>query len=344
MKSNPPNHTPEFNCLHEKRSKPTFPPSNRISRRFSACPNSTISQSSSSPSLTAFNNQNKRNNSLASASSIDNFGHIGKEQTKIILPPNSKERKVTIISQANNNAMSRRHLYHLEARPSTQRRKSPNILINNKPQQDLKNNHRLHEPGDSGLYVKSPRIQRPVSLRSHKSTFPYESLRKSADDGDVNAQYELGDIYFCGKNVMLDRIKAVRYFQMAAKQGHSKAQEKLGEIYFYGWGVSKDSEKAAKYLKDATEQNEINAFSRYGECCLKGMGVEADAQKAAEIFLKGSIVGCSECSYQYGLLAQNGNGIPQNLDIAMEFFLKAEKYGHQQAKAAIVELVKKRKV
>jgi TPR repeat protein len=50
------------------------------------------------------------------------------------------------------------------------------------------------------------------------------STRKLADQGNAEAQYNLGLMYEQGRGVQQDDVKAVKWFQKAAYQGDAIAQ------------------------------------------------------------------------------------------------------------------------
>ena len=67
---------------------------------------------------------------------------------------------------------------------------------------------------------------------------------KAADNGDANAQYYIGKLYYKGKGIEKDYKKAFEYLKKAAEQGHVDAQYYLGKCYYDGKGIEKDYEKA----------------------------------------------------------------------------------------------------
>ena len=68
---------------------------------------------------------------------------------------------------------------------------------------------------------------------------PITELRRQAEQGDANAQYNLGIRYVTGIGVPQDRAEAIRWYRLAAEQGHVLAQSTLGLSYFIGNGVLK---------------------------------------------------------------------------------------------------------
>ena len=84
-----------------------------------------------------------------------------------------------------------------------------------------------------------------------------EKTLKSAERGNADAQYCLGNRYYIGEGVPQDYVGAAKWFRKAADQGHGKAQFSLGEMYNYGDGVSPDNVEAAKWYRLAAEQGYV---------------------------------------------------------------------------------------
>ena len=62
-------------------------------------------------------------------------------------------------------------------------------------------------------------------------------LRSKAEQGDAQAQYNLGVLYANGMGVDKDFTKAVELYKKAAEQGYISAQFNLGLCYAFGDGV-----------------------------------------------------------------------------------------------------------
>jgi TPR repeat protein len=63
------------------------------------------------------------------------------------------------------------------------------------------------------------------------------SLQNRAKQGDVNAQYYLGFMYYVGQDVLQNCATAAEWYGKAAAQGHASAQFNLGNTYYVGEGV-----------------------------------------------------------------------------------------------------------
>ncbi len=109
-----------------------------------------------------------------------------------------------------------------------------------------------------------------------------------AEQGDAEAQCNLGETYYFGKGVLQDYKEAAEWFRKAAEQGHAHAQYWLGFMYsvYYSEGVSYDYKEAAEWFRKAAEQGDAEAQLEVGYMYYFGHGVSQDYKEAAEWFRK----------------------------------------------------------
>lgn len=67
--------------------------------------------------------------------------------------------------------------------------------------------------------------------------------QKSAEQGNAEAQNNLGRLYMEGGEFDGREDEAFMWFSRAADQGYAEAQTNLGVLYSYGLGVDKDLQK-----------------------------------------------------------------------------------------------------
>ncbi len=61
----------------------------------------------------------------------------------------------------------------------------------------------------------------------------FEEFTKAAEDGDMNAQFNLGVMYEHGHGVQQSDLKAGEWYQLAADNGHPEAPTALQLLYEY---------------------------------------------------------------------------------------------------------------
>ncbi len=69
-----------------------------------------------------------------------------------------------------------------------------------------------------------------------------------AEQGQAEAQYNLGDMYQLGLGVPRDYQEAAQWCRLAAEQGHAGAQALLGAMYYLGQGVPRDDALAHMWV------------------------------------------------------------------------------------------------
>lgn len=98
--------------------------------------------------------------------------------------------------------------------------------------------------------------------------------------------------------------------RLAAEQGDAQAQNNLGALYATGQGVEKDFAEAVKWYPKAAEQDNpqglANLASMYGE----GRGVPEDAKAAFVLCAKAAKLGFAVAQNNLGLMFANGEGVP----------------------------------
>ena len=108
-----------------------------------------------------------------------------------------------------------------------------------------------------------------TSFAANSRTLSLQDLLKKAEQGDAQAQYNLGECYADGAGVAKDVAEAVKWYRKAAEQGHAPAQNALGWCYANGEGVTKDVHEAVKWYRKAADQKHEKA-----QQALRSLGIE----------------------------------------------------------------------
>ena len=95
----------------------------------------------------------------------------------------------------------------------------------------------------------------------------------TADQGDADALFTLGTLYFDGDIVEEDDERAVELFRLAAEQDDENAMEMLGYCYENGYGVAEDLEQAIHWYQQAAERGDEEA-----KASLERLAVEREAE------------------------------------------------------------------
>lgn len=157
------------------------------------------------------------------------------------------------------------------------------------------------------------------------------NLFDSADQGNKDAQYELGTMYEEGRVVQQSLDEAAWWYRLAAEQDSAPAQYKLGTLYHQGKGVEQDYAKAANWYRKAAEKGVPEAQYNLGVIYYSGEGLAADHREAFRWFQKAAKLGVASAQHQLAIMYANGEGTPADFDKAVSWLRKSAAQGHEKS-------------
>lgn len=161
-------------------------------------------------------------------------------------------------------------------------------------------------------------------------------LRRAAEEGHLQAQTDLGGLYYeGGRGVKQDGKEALKWFTMAADQGSKEALVYMGLIHRRGLGVPRDELKARAYWKEAAEAG-IAEAQYYMGAFTTATG-DLNAAKQAEWLRKAVQSGnpavaakaASSLGYIYAL--GKGGGIRRDMKESARWYAIAARGGDMRA-------------
>ena len=157
-----------------------------------------------------------------------------------------------------------------------------------------------------------------------------QSLTLRAEQGDVQAQFELGKFYYFLEENPARHEKAYPWFVKAAEKGNAYAMHYLGRMYHYGYFVQKDERKAKDYFSKsiATIQNDSLTKNPEAWYCMGwsfhyGIEVEKNDTEAVKCFEKAAKKGNIIAQYDLGLCYIKGEGAEKDQKQAEKWMRKA---------------------
>ncbi|MEI6847561.1 MAG: tetratricopeptide repeat protein [Chlorobiaceae bacterium] len=88
-------------------------------------------------------------------------------------------------------------------------------------------------------------------------------IKAKAEQGNAQAQYNIGLAYATGKGVKQDYTYAIKWLKQAGVQGYVKAQLTLGQMYYTGTGVKLDYNMAAQWFDEACDNGSPEGCRMY---------------------------------------------------------------------------------
>jgi TPR repeat protein len=112
-------------------------------------------------------------------------------------------------------------------------------------------------------------------------------LRRSAEQGMTQAQYNLGLLYENGTGVERSLATATEWWERAAEQGHIEAQVATGTQYFLGRGAPHDEAMACRWYERAALNGHAGAQYLAASCYEHGYGAwPRDTERARYWYLQ----------------------------------------------------------
>lgn len=116
--------------------------------------------------------------------------------------------------------------------------------------------------------------------------------RQPAEQGDADAQFNLGQAYKLGRGVPMDSKIAQSWYVKAAEQGHEQAQANLGLIMFQGG----DRKGAVPWIIKAAQQGEPRAQYVLGTAMFNGDLVARDWPRAYALMTRAAASGLPQAA------------------------------------------------
>jgi hypothetical protein len=117
-------------------------------------------------------------------------------------------------------------------------------------------------------------ITKKINIEDNGAKESFERYMKAAEEGNLDAQTNIGFHYQNGIGIPKDENKAFQWYMKAAKGGNIDAQNNLGDCYRNGIGVLKNDNKSFEWYMKAAEGGNLNAQTNIGYYYENGIGVE----------------------------------------------------------------------
>jgi TPR repeat protein len=132
-------------------------------------------------------------------------------------------------------------------------------------------------------------------------------------------------------HVRKDYAKAVTAFERAAARGSVDAQRQLGFMYYHGEGVAQDNERAVALFQTSAEAGDIQSASNLGMMYEFGMGVGQDDSQAASWYRKAAELGDPSSQFRVSIMYYQGQGVARDRVEAAKWWTVAMSQGREWA-------------
>lgn len=170
-----------------------------------------------------------------------------------------------------------------------------------------------------------------------------EFAQASANDNNPAGQTILGEKYFVGNGLALDKDAALNYFSSAAAQDYWRGFYSLGRYYFDTASLNEDF--AYQYFQRAYQASvnqdytagEVRAY--LGEMQFFGKGVPQDYEKALSWWYEGAKGGDARSQEWLGYLYETGTYTPMNINQAIYWYQQAADQNIEHMRRKVQQLI-----
>lgn len=194
-------------------------------------------------------------------------------------------------------------------------------------------------------------------------TSAMSSYVTAAENGNGNAMFAIGLLYYNGKGVPKNNAEAMTWFKKAVDKGdyysfpliatihlesqnyteamnsYKKAVDKgftfamyvVGMMYYKGLGTNQNYTEAMVWLRKVAEKGNANAMYMMGCMYYNGEGVTQNYTEAMNLFRKAAEKGDADAMNFIGHMYYNGIGITQNYTEAFNWYKKGAENGNVSA-------------
>ena len=164
---------------------------------------------------------------------------------------------------------------------------------------------------------------------------------KAANQGHLDSQHKVGYYYTNGYGVKQDFTLALFWYNKAAAHGYHKSKCNIGWCYENGKGVPQDYSLAVYWYRKAAEQGNDLAQGNLGTCYYFGRGVEKDLVQAVYWYRKAAEQGEARSQSNLGSCYLNGEGVEKDLYQAEYWIGKAAEQGYERALSLVPKVLSK---
>lgn len=175
----------------------------------------------------------------------------------------------------------------------------------------------------------------PLAIRG--ADFTAEDFRRTkleAEKGDLEAQVDLGVMYFSGEGIPQNYGEALKWYRRAADKGNAAAQNNLASMYLKGHGVPRNPIEGAKWMQSAAKQGLPKAQLNMGALYADGIGVGRNALEAVRWIRRAADQGDAEGQRILGHVFEEGRLARADSVEAYKWFVLASAQGDDEAQEA----------
>lgn len=169
-----------------------------------------------------------------------------------------------------------------------------------------------------------------------------ELIRKAAEAGNPDAQYQLGMVYANASGVDLDYKQAFKWIHKAADSGHVQAMRTLAWLYANGFGTEQSDEKAQDTSILLAEKGDAKDQYFLASLYQSGIyGMQPDSEKMIHWYYQSAQQHYGRAQYALAKIILKGVDIKANDEMAFQWLSLANMNGHKKASEELTKLIQR---
>ena len=159
----------------------------------------------------------------------------------------------------------------------------------------------------------------------------FERLLKGAKQGSSAYQCAVAEAYFHGRGTATNLVRAVFWYELAARQECPGAEATMGLCKLRGIGCAPNAEEAFDWLGRAANHGNLGAMNDLAFCYMNGHGVERNPEEAFAWAMRAAERGHAGAQTMVGECYLDGYGVEQNRRRADDWLQRAARQGNERA-------------
>jgi hypothetical protein len=132
-----------------------------------------------------------------------------------------------------------------------------------------------------------------------------------------------------------DYAKAVSLWEPHARQGNREAQYAMGVVFYEGKGASRNLDQAIKWFRKAADSGHPTAMFNLGVAHWEGRGVKQNFSQAVDWWERAAELGDATSQYNLGLAYYLGKGAERDISKARDWLSRSAEQQHADAKRVL---------
>lgn len=179
-----------------------------------------------------------------------------------------------------------------------------------------------------------------MSIQTYLSNYSKE-VKKNCSEKDPDWFFIYGNMLANGYGISMNKIKATRYYKLAAEKGHISSIFNYALILENFSGFFSRKKEAKRFYKKACKQGHSTSMFNYALMLYNGDGIPINKEKAARYFKFSADLGNVNSMFNIALMLEKGEGVEVNKEEAANYYKMSADHGNVTAMNNYASMLKK---